>query len=523
MSLIDPYLRREMLLDQASGQHARGTPYSIDKYGLSYPLADRNQKEMRLLTGFKGRGDYKSFLKYAARGIGGLAGGALGLQRGGLAGAGAGAQSGWDLGAAFSRWAGWGKYRRNRRRRRGIRGRGAYGGDAGGNQIMEGSVQTPLTVNASDDLSGDIYFSHREFVGNVQALVPSSGLSVFNVTSYPINVGLSQTFPWLSQVAENFTLYDLEGCIFEYKPTSGELGSTSNQLGKVIMGTQYDPDSSAFTSAIEMENYDYVTSCKPSEHMLHGVETAPKQRSTQMLYVRIGPTTKDKVFTDIGTFQIATEGIPVAGTTGTYQNIGELWVTYKVKLSRAKIISTLGGNIPSDYFYAHMNTSSTGLFHDTTSVVNSTTGLSGVYVPTTTDYAAPKLTNNIGCTIQSTNQATATVRFPPAIIGGTYKITWTMGTSTLNAIPLAIASLSNCTLVTTLNYLGTNSIYYAPEAGAGPPSLKHLQYFYITVTAPGNSIASFVMGWNANQTLAVDHFLSIEQVNPYCVTSSTLP
>jgi len=110
-----------------------------------------------------------------------------------------------------------------------------------------------------------------------------------------------------------------------------------------------------------MENYDYATACKPSEHMLHGVETKVQQRAVNMLYVRTGATSKDEILTDLGDFQLATEGIPVtipghatntSVVTATVP-IGELWVAYKVKLSRANLYATIN-NAPTDF---HMGVS----------------------------------------------------------------------------------------------------------------------------------------------------------------------
>ncbi len=54
--------------------------------------------------------------------------------------------------------------------------------------------------------------------------------------------------------------------------------------------------------------------------------------------------TKDPLFTDLGIFQIASDGVPADSGP---QKLGELWVTYKIKLSRAKIFkSALPGPVP---------------------------------------------------------------------------------------------------------------------------------------------------------------------------------
>ena len=103
------------------------------------------------------------------------------------------------------------------------------------------------------------------------------------------------------------------------------------------MATNYDPEADDFASAVEMENYDYANSAKPSEHQLHGVETHPDQQSTKMQFVRTGHTTRDLIFTDIGKFQIAIDHIPDPGI------VGELWVAYTFRLSRANVLSSVNG------------------------------------------------------------------------------------------------------------------------------------------------------------------------------------
>lgn len=308
-------------------QYPRGTDYSKTLYGENWGKANPLQQQYRKALRFKGDGDYKEWLGYGARGLGALAGGAYGYMRSGMSGAGAGLEEGWKQGAKFSKdFAGWGDY-----------------GPMSANQIIDGGSgsQQQISVNQGD-LSGDLYVQRTEFVGNVTATAAGAGISPFQVVTYPLNPGLPETFPFLSQIAGNFSLYEPMGLIFQFKPTSGEFGSsTSNSLGKVVMATQYDPDAAPFTSAVEMENYDYANSSKPSVGMVHGVECARNDRSDNMLYVRVGQSNKSQVFTDIGDFQIATEGISFS-SAGT-AILGELWVTYKFRLSRANVSAAMNG------------------------------------------------------------------------------------------------------------------------------------------------------------------------------------
>lgn len=467
----------QMRINQTNPLYARGSDNSKKQYGLSWALATPEQKQNRLSDGFKGRGDYKSFLAAGSR----AAGGWLGRYAGNFVGAGdMGSSFGTNLGARFSKWAGWGRYKRKN-----YRGRGDYGGAAGGNQIMGGSVDTPITVNASDDLSGDIFLSHREFLGNVTTSGTATNQSPFTITEYPINVGLTTSFPWLSQIAQNFTMYDLIGCIYEFKPTSGELGATgSNALGKVVMATQYDPDAPAFTSTVQMENYDYSNACKPSECMIHGVETAPSQRATQMLYVRTGPSVKDKTFTDIGVFQIATEGLPLSN--GITANIGELWVTYRVRLSRAQLHgSLLGLNCSQDTLVGARGSSAT-IFGDTAAHV--TTNLPTSFnQPERLTFGAAKKTNTIGCFIQSGSTNAFILGFPVNIVSGVYLILVESRTAAAGALPMnPPTALTNLKLVKSEGFMDGGNVTVSELDGAQlTDTLGHGKYL-VRVSAPGS-------------------------------------
>lgn len=287
-----------------------------------------DQIAMRQAFNYYGDGDYWSDIKKGkwfgkSKGMGDLfrwggklAGGYLGQP-----------EIGHQLGGDVSKWLGFGDYARPQV----------------SNQIAGGGTQPsgaskPTFVNATD-MSGDVWISHREYVGDV--VVPTGTAGGFSITSFPIKPvpgdGETSTFPWLQQIAKNFEMYDFEGLMFQYIPTSGEgAGTSTNSLGKVIMCTNYDPLASAFADSVTMQNYDYATSCKPSVGMIHGVETANKQASIDMLYIDDGETTRDPLFQSIGTFQVATQGVPASEPDADI-NLGELWVTYRVKLSRARL------------------------------------------------------------------------------------------------------------------------------------------------------------------------------------------
>jgi len=318
----------------------RGGEASVARYGTTAQDATAPQRYQRQLDGFRGAGDYGTYLKYGARALGGLVGGIRGFRRSGARGLISGVRRGISRANEF---VGEGDYEEGS----GVPAAVQTYGPAVDNQLIAGG-NPPMSVNSSCDLSGDVCFSHREFVTNVFATGTPTGISAFTNTALALNPGLSAVFPWLSQIAASFTMWKFDGCIWEYIPTTGEMGNATNQLGKIIMATDYDPDAVPFSNSRTMENYDYATASKPSLVARHGVETARAQSFSNMLYVRTGPSTKNKIFTDVGLFQIATEGLPVPN--GSVAQVGELYVNYRVRLSRAQLtqgLTTLFGMFAS--------------------------------------------------------------------------------------------------------------------------------------------------------------------------------
>lgn len=364
--------------------------HTYQKYGANYKLADKVQRQNRYQDGYIGAGSYRrrgrrrvTRRHYGYRGRGGffgdLWGGIKSVGRAvlpvaeqflpakyqGLANA---ANTLLDTGD----YDGDGDY--------GMAGMGAYG-PVNSNSIVHGVPSNPSGIvahsapmTAMDD-SGDIMLSHKEFLGNVliQANVANQTQSTFDNQVFPLNPGLAGTFPFLSQIAQCFTLYSMQGLMFQYKPTSGEMGVGSQQLGKVIMATDYDPLATPFINSVQMENYQFSNTAKPSIGQIHGVECKPSESLLDMKYVRTGVSKRDPALTDIGLFQIATEGVPFPAqgvVPGTQVVIGELWASYTVKVSRANLYgSLLGQNIAFGQYLMQITQNQVNRINDSPSAV----------------------------------------------------------------------------------------------------------------------------------------------------------
>jgi len=162
---------------------------------------------------------------------------------------------------------------------------------------------------------------HREYLGDV------TGSTAFTNNLYPINPGVSTTFPWLAALAAGYEQYKVRGMLFEFVSTSADaLNSTNTALGTVILATEYNTNLPAFNSKIQMENHEYSSTGKPSVNIMHPIECARGLTPIDELFVRTTSVQPiDPLLYDLGNFQIATVGMQAAAV------IGELWVTYEIQ------------------------------------------------------------------------------------------------------------------------------------------------------------------------------------------------
>nr|QKV51304.1 putative capsid protein [Crucivirus sp.] len=195
------------------------------------------------------------------------------------------------------------------------------------NNILVSEAQAPAFGHGRNT----VHIRHREFLGDI---VTSGSANTFNLQSYPIQPGLSSSFPWLSNVCgTSFQQYRINGMVFEFRSMSADaLNSTNTALGSVVMATDYDSKDANFQSKAQMENTEFGVSCKPSSCMIHAIECAKSQTSVSELYIRNTgvPSGADIRLYDMGNFQIATTGFQ-----GTSVNVGELWVSYDITLFKA--------------------------------------------------------------------------------------------------------------------------------------------------------------------------------------------
>jgi hypothetical protein len=218
------------------------------------------------------------------------------------------------------------------------------------------------TFSTAGDETNDVIITHTEFLDDIT----SSGEAKFtSKKEIYLNPGLSESFPWLSQIAQYFDEYEWCQLVFHFKSMVTEGNSTAG--GTIIHCTQYNPNTPFFTTKQQMENYEYASSHKVTDHGLHGVECDPlKKGGNPTEYVRTGKLNDDE---DLKTYDLATYQLAIANTPATSNNLGELWVTYTVKLKKTKVAvpGSVANNQGGFFRQSFASPTTTNMFVGTTS------------------------------------------------------------------------------------------------------------------------------------------------------------
>lgn len=295
----------------------------------------------------------------------------------------------------------------------------------------------------------------REYIGDIVSGTLSGGSTVFSNTSYSINPADPVTFPWLSQLASQFEQWEPNGIVFEYRSTSSEYNGTSQSLGVVILATDYDALDPQYSSKAEMENADYSMSVKAASSAVHGIECDPRERPTPILICGAGATGSDRRFHDLGTFQVATQGMSAAGVT-----LGELWVSYDITFYKKQLHGTLARDLISYGSYA-------------------TAGIS------TSDYfgSADASFRSWGTMDGSALVTADTVYLPPkALVGSHFLVSMTWAGSSATCVAPTL-TYTGCAVASDLPY---SAIPYLYSAGVGTHMNRQV---LVEVTSEGASIA----------------------------------
>jgi len=230
------------------------------------------------------------------------------------------------------------------------------------NDLIDGNLNDPIPDFGGDSPEAGIIVSKKEYVSEIygparigtqrvggvdQAIMPA-----FEKIIVPINPGLERCFPWLSQLAANYTEYEQIQLIFTFVSTIVESSNTSNgQVGQIVMATQYNTTLPPYANMQQMLQANSPSKGKITDTQYHGVECDPSANSgTVGKYIRTGPVppySSDPSKFDVGFLQIG-----LCNIDRTYENVslGQLYVSYTVRLRKPRLQTTLGNTITKDIF-----------------------------------------------------------------------------------------------------------------------------------------------------------------------------
>lgn len=332
----------------------RGTEENIGRFGATYASADETQRAARESMGYQGRGLYQ--------GRGGFSNAANGYRGRGLYQGRGGFFS--DIGSSIGDLFGGGHGDLGKAGRNighvadmvmpMLMGRGLYTS----NHLVQGAGMSrqPIVFDAAPGDNQGFILTNKEYVGDVFG--PAS--AAFTNTAYSLNPGLGSNFPMLAQFAANFDEYEMIQMVFEFHSTvdASATNNASGNTGTIIMCTNYKADSQLYQTKEEMIQAHGGVSGRLTEPLIHGVECEPSLNAVGgMKFVRtqVVPNSDVKLY-DMGLFQLAIQNIPTAFQN---QQVGELWVHYKVKLSKPKLTTALAGAQTAARFVSNGSESST--------------------------------------------------------------------------------------------------------------------------------------------------------------------
>lgn len=184
----------------------------------------------------------------------------------------------------------------------------------------------------------------QEYLGDITSSVG------FKCTAFPINPGLSRTFPWGSTLAGNFTQYYPDGMIAEAKSLCATAVFSSNpSIGAWGICTSYDASAPPPRDKREAETYMMASSSAPSESIVHPIECDPSIAVTDAPFVRTddtppGPDDDIRLY-DWANMYVWTEGQPIDGAV-----LGELWWSYRIRLFKPLLDAARRGSFVSFSF-----------------------------------------------------------------------------------------------------------------------------------------------------------------------------
>jgi len=280
-------------------------------------------------------------------------------------------------------------------------------------RIMQTGVPSVSSSYASGD--GRMRVKHREYIGDV------TGTSIFGISSYAINPGLSTTFAWLPSIARNYESYRFHKLCIEY-----ETQKSANTDGSVMIAIAFDASDAAPTNKQQLMSFHNAVRSAAWAECKYEASSADLTKFGSSRFVRSGALSANqdiKTF-DVGNLFVATQGCPIA-------SIGELYLSYDVEFM------TPQSNTYNDY-----NAISAKV------VAGSSVSKTAIYG------TGPTVTGGLGVSASSN-----TLTFPSA---GQWLVNYFLsGANWSNGVPVQSGTVDSYTVLngSTLKFYGSEAVY----------------------------------------------------------------
>lgn len=179
---------------------------------------------------------------------------------------------------------------------------------------------------------GSILISRTEYVRAIESHTSATFINTLN----SVNPG-QILFPWLSQVADNWSKYCFKKLRFRYKPVVSTANLTGS-MGSILIAFNVNAGEPKFNSFADMVEYSGSIERRICDDIIFNVDVRNIGVSDGSLFIRTGgvPSGQDVKTYDIGSLQVATDHLSASSyPTGTL--LGHLYVDYEVELFRPRI------------------------------------------------------------------------------------------------------------------------------------------------------------------------------------------
>lgn len=210
-----------------------------------------------------------------------------------------------------------------------------------GRRKVLSTIATVPTMHGEQDC---VRISNKEYIG------PVYSSTTFGLQTFYINPGSSLTFPWLSNLALNFQEYSFSGLTFYYKSLSANaVTTTALNTGSIVAMVDYNVTNANPANKGDMEMAMWSVSGKPQRDLIVPVETSKSLNVMKNLFIRCPATgvasNSDLHFYDVGKFCIAACDFQSGSNA-----IGELWVSYDIKLYKPTYLQAQGYYLPTAHW-----------------------------------------------------------------------------------------------------------------------------------------------------------------------------